>query len=130
MTQKMGEKEVNKSSLYREILDFPHLELGVVNDAEGLGGGNILGIHRRFLTGDYFYKTGGPEPKETYCHEFGHCLGYWHDGNMTYPQPPLTGEIKRSENQKVGFIFPFYVVYDELLQAEELPFNKKPQQKN
>ena len=65
------------------------LMMGCVHGVLGLGGGQTFGMSQdRYYN---FYPDTSPVGGETFngarqtiFHEFAHCLGYGHDGNMTY----------------------------------------------
>lgn len=60
--------------------------------ANGWGGGRHSGYTSLIINQDYFAKMYPTEDPETPCnrereclyHEYSHCLGFTHDGNMTY----------------------------------------------
>ena len=60
--------------------------------ANGWGGGNHSGFTSMILNQEYFAKMYPTDNQDTPCnrerecfyHEFSHCLGFTHDGNMTY----------------------------------------------
>lgn len=71
--------EVNK--LYLRIFNLPALVCTLVTGVNGMGGNNVLGL------ADWCYLSHYSDDKgitHTIFHEFAHCLGYTHDGNMTY----------------------------------------------
>ncbi|MFC0181919.1 hypothetical protein SAMN04515674_109150 [Pseudarcicella hirudinis] len=74
-----------KEKTYNDLINFGRLNCGVVggpNNVIGLGGGSTFGL-ADYLLKNYINKVGfGDVP----AHELGHCLGYNHSSNMTYPQ--------------------------------------------
>ncbi len=63
--------------------------MGTVVGVLGLGGGQTFGMSQDRYTNFYPDMTpvGGNTfngARQTIFHEFAHCLGYGHDGNMTY----------------------------------------------
>ncbi len=71
--------EVNK--LYVRIFNLPALVCTLVTGVNGMGGDNVLGL------ADWCYLSHYSDDKgitHTIFHEFAHCLGYTHAGNMTY----------------------------------------------
>jgi len=89
--------DVQKLKTYNDILNHPYFECGKVEKVSGLGGGSTLGyaehVIRDYISIDASYIT---------AHEVGHCVGYGHSSNMTYPVTfnnvstgfsPLTGRI-------------------------------------
>lgn len=72
---------VNVEKLYENILRVPVLRYGNVTGVNGLGGGYVLGL------AEWCYLEHYADDKcvtHTIFHEFAHCLGYTHEGNMTY----------------------------------------------
>lgn len=76
-------------NLRSNIRNHPGLRLGRVVGVGGLGGGETYGLADYCYTGVYHNST--PEgsnphnyPRQAMFHEYGHCLGYSHDSNMTY----------------------------------------------
>ena len=75
----LSEEELRQ--LYANILNYPHLNVGIMQGANGLASSNAqtLAIKERALL--TFHKKGGALALVT--HELSHCLGYKHeDGNM------------------------------------------------
>ena len=69
------------SQLYTKMLNYPHLNVGIMQGANGLASSKAqtLAIKERALL--TFHKAHGALALVT--HEFAHCLGYKHeDGNM------------------------------------------------
>lgn len=72
---------VDIGKLYHRILQLPALEYGCVKGVNGLGGGRIVGLAEWCYRQHYADSEG---ITHTWFHEFAHCLGYGHSGNMTY----------------------------------------------
>ncbi|MDE6569500.1 MAG: hypothetical protein K2K43_02630, partial [Alistipes sp.] len=98
--------EINKDALLKNILNFSGLRVGHCTWVYGLGGGNTFGLH-----GTIFYEHYPDDASitETIYHEFAHCIGYGHDGNMTY------------ENTGPGWITLCHRVYTQLARDKKLP---------
>ena len=98
--------EINKDALLKKILAFPGLRIGHCTWVYGLGGGETFGLH-----GTIFYEHYPDDMSDTSTvyHEFAHCIGYGHDGNMTYE---MTGP---------GWITLCYNVYTQLARDKKLP---------
>ena len=98
--------EINKDALLKNILAFPGLRVGHCTWVYGLGGGETFGLH-----GTIFYEHYPDDASitETIYHEFAHCIGYGHDGNMTYE---MTGP---------GWITLCHRVYTQLARDKKLP---------
>jgi len=73
----MAEKE----KAYNDILTHARFNCGKVDKVSGLGGGATLGYAEHILR-DYISKDAG----DITAHEIGHCVGFNHDSNMTYPK--------------------------------------------
>lgn len=73
----MAEKE----KVYNNILIHPRFNCGKVTNVSGLGGGATLGYAEHILH-DYIKIDAG----NLMAHEVGHCVGFNHDSNMTYPK--------------------------------------------
>ncbi|WPO78222.1 hypothetical protein [Flavobacterium sp. KACC 22761] len=73
----MAEKE----KVYNDILIHPLFECGKCTNVSGLGGGSTLGYAEHILH-DYIKIDAG----DITSHEIGHCVGFNHDSNMTYPK--------------------------------------------
>ena len=82
----MAEKE----KVYNDILIHPRFNCGKCTNVSGLGGGATLGYAEHILR-DYIKKDAG----DITAHEIGHCVGFNHDSNMTYP--------KKINNVNTGF---------------------------
>lgn len=82
----MAEKE----KVYNDILIHSRFNCGKVTNVSGLGGGATLGYAEHILK-DYIKKDAG----DITAHEIGHCVGFNHDSNMTYP--------KKINNINTGF---------------------------
>lgn len=82
----MAEKE----KVYNDILIHPRFNCGKVTNLSGLGGGATLGYAEHILH-DYIKMDAG----DITAHEIGHCVGFNHDSNMTYP--------KKINNVNTGF---------------------------
>ncbi|MDE6785424.1 MAG: hypothetical protein K2J46_00075, partial [Muribaculaceae bacterium] len=113
-----------------EIVDRIHnyLEcnygLGAMNSssgANGWGGGHHSGFTSMIINQEYYakmYPTESPETpcnraRECFYHEFSHCLGFTHDGNMTYggawTNTVGTAFIKAHEAGKIFFYSPDFI---------------------
>lgn len=84
-----GHNPIVLDNLRNNIRNHPGLRLGRVVGVGGLGGGETYGLADYCYTGVYHNST--PEgadphnyPRQAMFHEYGHCLGYSHDSNMTY----------------------------------------------
>ncbi|KAF2330646.1 hypothetical protein [Flavobacterium daemonense] len=73
----MAEKE----QVYNDILIHPRFDCGKCTNVSGLGGGSTLGYAEHILH-DYIKIDAG----DITAHEIGHCVGFNHDSNMTYPK--------------------------------------------
>lgn len=84
-----GKNPINLDALRTKIRNHGGLMLGRVVGVGGLGGGQTYGLADYCYTGVYHDAT-APEsnphnyPRQAMFHEYGHCLGYSHDSNMTY----------------------------------------------
>lgn len=98
--------EVNIDDLYKTIMNHSGLRWGHVTGYGGLGGGNTIGIH----DGSYLnhYVDDSYEVMALF-HEFGHCVGGGHSGNMT------------NENAGPGLRILLRDCYKELSIRKELP---------
>lgn len=81
------------------------LVFGHVSGVNGLGGGTAFGIAGWQYLGHY--ADDGNDP-HTFFHEYAHCIGYGHNGNMTY-------------DDGSGFNVLCNNVYKELSLRKELP---------
>ena len=70
-----------KEKVYNDILIHARFNCGKVDKVSGLGGGATLGYAEHILH-DYISKDTG----DITSHEIGHCVGFNHDSNMTYPK--------------------------------------------
>lgn len=97
---------VNIDDLYKTIMNHGGLRWGHVTGYGGLGGGNTIGVH----DGSYLshYVDDSYEVMALF-HEFGHCVGGGHSGNMT------------NENAGPGFRILLRDCYKELSIRKELP---------
>ena len=84
-----NQQPVNLDDLVARIYRHGGLNMGKVEGSfvVGLGGGETFGMADWCYTG--FYADDTPNwplttARDTMFHEFGHCLGYGHNGNMTY----------------------------------------------
>ena len=84
-----NQQPVNLDDLVARIYRHGGLNMGKVEGSfvVGLGGGQTFGMADWCYTG--FYADDTPNhplttARDTMFHEFGHCLGYGHNGNMTY----------------------------------------------
>lgn len=73
--------EVNVKELYERIFELKALVYGHVTGVNGLGGGYIFGLAEWCYLEHY---ADDKNVTRTVFHEFSHCLGYNHTGNMTY----------------------------------------------
>lgn len=97
---------VDVDQLYKKIMNHPGLRFGHVTGVGGLGGGETLGIHDGSWLQHY--------PDDQYevmalFHEYGHCLGYGHSGNMT------------NESTGNGFRILLRDVYKQMCVDKKLP---------
>lgn len=69
-----------KKELYQNLINKEFLKCGKVVNVSGLGGGSTFGVAEHVLKNYITKKTG-----HITAHELGHCLGYNHSSNMTYP---------------------------------------------
>lgn len=81
------------------------LVLGHTSGVNGLGGGNTYGVAEWQFVSHY---ADDSADSHTFFHEYGHCMGYGHDGNMTY------GDSK-------GFTEVCRRLYTEMSRNKELP---------
>lgn len=84
-----GKNPINLDALRTRIVNHGGLMLGKVVGVGGLGGGQTYGLADYCYTGVYHDATApnsNPHnyPRQAMFHEYGHCLGYSHDSNMTY----------------------------------------------
>lgn len=73
--------EIDTKDLYNRIFNLPALVYGRVSGVNGLGGGTIFGL-AEWCYLEHYADAGCIT--HTLFHEFAHCLGYTHEGNMTY----------------------------------------------
>ncbi len=97
---------VNKETLLKQAIGHRGLIFGYTTGVMGLGGGETFGMHESVYFEQY---PDDSSITETMFHEYAHCLGYGHAGNMTYEQ---TGP---------GWISLCGKVYEELALAKKLP---------
>lgn len=72
---------VDVEKLYSRIFELPALVYGHVTGVNGLGGGSVFGLAEWCYLEHY---ADDNCVTRTIFHEFAHCLGYNHTGNMTY----------------------------------------------
>lgn len=89
--------------------------------ANGWGGGKHYGYTSIILNQEYFknmYPTESPETpcnreRECFYHEFSHCLGFTHDGNMTYggtwTNTVGTAYLRANKAGKIFFYSPDFI---------------------
>ncbi|TDO99119.1 hypothetical protein [Flavobacterium sp. 245] len=70
-----------KEKAYNDILNHARFNCGKVDKVSGLGGGATLGYAEHILH-DFISINAG----DITSHEIGHCVGFNHDSNMTYPK--------------------------------------------
>ena len=102
-------KEIPHAQLKSRLLNVGgvnRLHLGHVTGVDGLGGGATFGIAEwQFLK---HYADDDADP-HVFFHEYAHCMGYGHPGNMTY------------DNKNTGFNSLCGKMYRELSLSKELP---------
>ncbi|WP_300726062.1 hypothetical protein [uncultured Rikenella sp.] len=97
---------VDKDFVLKKANEHRALVFGHTTGVMGLGGGETFGMHESVYFEQY---PDDASITETIFHEYAHCLGYGHAGNMTYEQ---TGPGWTSLCGKV---------YEELGIAKKLP---------
>jgi len=70
-----------KEKVYNDILTHSRFYCGKCTNVSGLGGGTTLGYAEHILH-DYIKVDAG----DITAHEIGHCVGFNHNSNMTYPK--------------------------------------------
>lgn len=75
--------EIDKTALLANVLNHRGLTFGYTTGVMGLGGGTTFGMHEVCYLEHY---ADDKSITETIFHEFAHCVGYGHAGNMTYEQ--------------------------------------------
>ncbi len=104
-----GTQEIPHSELWPRLMrNNGRLNFGHVSGVNGLGGGNTFGIAEWQYLGHYADDQADPH---TFFHEYGHCIGYGHSGNMTYESVP----------GKLGFNDLCNTIYTEMCISKELP---------
>lgn len=73
--------EIDKNALLAKVYKHPGLTFGYTTGVYGLGGGTTYGMHESCYLEHY---ADDKSVTNTLFHEYAHCLGYGHDGNMTY----------------------------------------------
>ncbi len=74
---------IDKNALLNRTLNHAGLHFGHCVGYNGLGGGQTYGLNEWCYIEHYADDT---NETHTIFHEFAHCLGYGHNGNMTYEQ--------------------------------------------
>lgn len=98
---------VNKEAVLKQAINHRGLLFGYTTGVMGLGGGETFGLHESVYFEQY---PDDSSITETMFHEYAHCLGYSHAGNMTYyPQA------------EPGWTSLCGKVYEELALAKKLP---------
>ncbi len=78
-----AKNEIDKEVLIQKALNHSALIFGYTTGVMGLGGGTTYGLHETCYLEHY---ADDRDITDTIFHEFAHCLGYGHEGNMTYEQ--------------------------------------------
>lgn len=98
---------VNKETVLQQAIKHNGLIFGYTTGVMGLGGGTTYGLHESVYFEQY---PDDSSITDTMFHEYAHCLGYGHAGNMTYyPQA------------EPGWTVLCGKVYEELALAKKLP---------
>lgn len=81
-----GRNPINLDNLRGRIKGHSALVMGHVSGVGGTGGGTTYALASYVYTGHYSDVGGAAHSYERMAlfHEFGHCLGYNHNSNMTY----------------------------------------------
>ncbi|MDE5678112.1 hypothetical protein [Phocaeicola sp.] len=74
---------IDKDALLNKVINHRGLLFGYTTGVMGLGGGTTFGVHEVCYLEHY---ADDKSITETLFHEFAHCVGYGHAGNMTYEQ--------------------------------------------
>lgn len=122
---------LNKENVYRGYIQNRRQALGTIvkGGLGGLGGGETFGLNRDYCLGhdnNFYDSKKWYVALDTYIHEFGHVVGYGHDGNMTYPQEhDVNGKKVRTGMVPLGM-----ELYHQMLNNKQLPFNEFPYDKD
>ncbi len=132
---KNNDKVLDKDAIVKGYRSIALQRLGIVikPGLGGLGGGATFGIRREYMDNsrgnkDPYYtpidlkSSWARFPLEAWIHEFGHVVGYGHNGNMTYFGANKDGDLE-------GLPPIVMSIYQKMLKSKELPFTKYPYNK-